>query len=93
MNGEIPYSLEIGDKADRIFKKLQKRDKAQLEAINEKVKEILANPHHFKPLSGDMHGSRRVHIFSCFVLVYEIDEQRKKVRLLDYGHHDKVYGR
>ena len=92
MNGAT-YSLEISERADRIFCKLQKRDKVQLEAINEKVKQILANPQHFKPLSGDMHGSRRVHIASSFVLVYEIDEQRKVVRLLDYGHHDVVYGR
>jgi len=93
MNSVAIYSLEISDRADRIFKKLEKRDKIQLGAINEKVKEILANPHHFKPLSGDMHGSRRVHIYSCFVLVYEIDEPRQVVRILDYGHHDIVYGR
>lgn len=93
MNDAPPYSLETSGRADRIFRKLEKRDKKQLEAINEKVDQILANPHHFKPLSGDMHGSRRVHLASSFVLVYEIDEQRKVVRLLDYDHHDKVYGR
>lgn len=92
MNGDANYSLEISKRADRIFKKLEKKDKVQLEAINNKVKQILAHPHHFKPLSGDMHGSRRVHIASSFVLVYEIDEQRKVVRILDYGHHDVVYG-
>jgi len=93
MNGVALYSLEISKRADRIFKKLEKKDRVQLEAINNKVKQILANPRHFEPLSGDMHGSRHVHIASSFVLVYEIDEQRKVVRLLDYGHHDKVYGR
>jgi hypothetical protein len=56
MNGDTNYSLEIGKHADRIFRKLQKRDKMQLEAINEKVRQVLANPHHFKPLSGDMHA-------------------------------------
>ncbi len=86
----MTYTLEISDHADRIFAKLAKKDKQQLEAINKKIKQILENPQHFKPLKGDMHGSRRVH-FDPFVLVYEIDENSKTIRILDYGHHDKVY--
>jgi addiction module RelE/StbE family toxin len=38
-----------------------------------------------------MKGARRVHISKSFVLVYEIDEKSKVVRLLDYDHHDKIY--
>ena len=86
----MTYLLDISDHADRIFRKLAKKDKTQLEAINKKIKMILENPEHFKPLKGDMKGSRRVH-FDPFVLVYEIDESTKTVRILDYGHHDKIY--
>jgi len=86
----MAYNLGISNHADRIFRKLAKKDKVQLEAINKKIKMILENPGHFKPLKGDMKGSRRVH-FDPFVLVYEIDEGTKTVRILDYGHHDKVY--
>lgn len=39
-----------------------------------------------------MHGARRVHIGKSFVLIYEVEEDRKLVRILDYEHHDKVYG-
>jgi mRNA interferase RelE/StbE/toxin YoeB len=38
-----------------------------------------------------MHGARRVHIDTSFVLTYEIDEGKRVVRLLDYDHHDKIY--
>ena len=85
------YSLEVSGELDKIFNKLIKKYKKQLESINKKILQIQENPYHFKPLRGDMHGSRRVHIDKSFVLIYEIDERNRKVRLLDYGHHDNVY--
>jgi mRNA interferase RelE/StbE/toxin YoeB len=87
----MTYTIEISAHTDRIFKKMSKRERKELEAIDNKIKQIRENPCRFKPLSGDMHGSRRVHLNTSFVLVYEIDEQRKTVRILDYDHHDKVY--
>lgn len=87
----MEYSLEVSEKIDKIFLKLKKRDWKQLKIIDNKVREILKNPHHYKPLRGDMHGSRRVHIDSSFVLTYEIDDIGKVVRLLDYDHHDNIY--
>jgi YafQ family addiction module toxin component len=76
---------------DKQFAKLQKKDRKQLEIIDKKVQEILQNPHHFKPLRGDMHGARRVHIGKSFVLIFEIDEKQKIIRLLDFNHHDVIY--
>jgi mRNA-degrading endonuclease RelE of RelBE toxin-antitoxin system len=38
-----------------------------------------------------MKGARRVHIDKSFVLTYEIDEEHKVVKLLDYDHHDSIY--
>lgn len=85
------YVLETPDHLDKLFQKLAKRDKKQLEAIHKKIKQILQNPYHFKPLRGDLKGARRVHIESSFVLTYEIDEKNKIIRLLDYDHHDNIY--
>lgn len=73
------------------MRKLAKKDPLQVLVIHKKTEQILQNPQHFKPLRGDMHGERRVH-FGSFVLTYEIDEPRKIVRLLDYDHHDRIYG-
>lgn len=87
----MTYLLDIQEKAYRRFKKLEKKNKKQLEIINKKIKEILENPEHYKPLKGDMKGSRRVHIDKSFVLVYEIDYENKIVRILDYDHHDNIY--
>ena len=85
------YSLEISEKMHKTFLKMKKRNKKHLEIIGKKIKAILDNPHQFKPLKGDMHGARRVHINRSFVLVYEVDEKSKMVRILDYDHHDKIY--
>lgn len=84
------YKLEISEQLDRIFDKLSKKDKLQFEILSKKIKEILEDPYKFKPLRGNMAGQRRVHI-RHFVLTYEILENEKIVRLLDYEHHDKIY--
>ena len=84
------YKLEISEQLDRIFDKLSKKDKLQFEILSKKIKEILEDPYKFKPLRGNMAGQRRVHI-RHFVLIYEILENEKIVRLLDYEHHDKIY--
>lgn len=88
----MTYLLEVSDILDRKLKKMGPKESAKLKIIDNKVKQILANPQHFKPLRGSMRGARRVHIDSSFVLTYEIDELRKTVRLLDFAHHDNIYG-
>jgi len=87
----LTYGLEISELLDTKLKRLSKRSRKRLEIIAKKVEQILEDPHHFKPLRGDMKGARRVHIDKSFVLVYEIDEDEQVVRLLDLEHHDKVY--
>ena len=86
----MPYELETSEHLDRIFAKLSKKDKLQFEILTRKIKEILENPKIGEPLTGNMAGQRSVHIRN-FVLVYEILENEKVVRLLDYDHHDVVY--
>jgi YafQ family addiction module toxin component len=87
----MTYTLDISDQLDNQFAKIRKKDRKQLDIIDKKVQEILKNPYHFKPLRGDMHGARRVHISKSFVLIFEIDEKQKIIRLLDYNHHDSIY--
>ncbi len=85
----MAYKLEISEEADKKFRKLSKKNKKQLEIINKKINEILKQPDHYKPLKGDLHGARRVHIGKHFVLIYEF--KNNTVRILDYNHHDKIY--
>ena len=86
------YALEVKEGVDRAFRRMAKKDRIRLEAVEKKVQEILEDPHRSKPLRAPMEGKRRVHV-GPFVLVYEIDEQRKVVILLDFEHHDTVYRR
>lgn len=84
------YNLEIEEDVYKTFKKLAKKDRIQLSAINKKINEILAEPTQFKPLKHPLEGLRRVHI-GPFVLIYEVVEETKTVRVLKYSHHDKAY--
>jgi len=85
------YSLDTKPDVDKIFSKFSRKNPKQLQIIFRKIKHIVANPYHFKPLKGDMKGARRVHIDKSFVLTYEIDEENKIIRILDYDHHDNIY--
>ena len=85
------YKLEILPQIDRTFKKLIKKDKKQLKAINKKIEQILKNPKIGKPLHFPLQNMRRVHIQKSFVLIYDIQEKEKTVTLRDYGHHDIIY--
>jgi YafQ family addiction module toxin component len=87
----MTYTVEISDQLDKQFTKLRKKDKKQLEVIDKKIQEIVKNPYHFKPLRGDRHGARRVHIGKSYVLIFEIDEKQRIIRLLDFNHHDVIY--
>jgi YafQ family addiction module toxin component len=82
--------LEIEEEVYKAFKKLSKKDKKQLEAVNKKIDQILTDPLQFKPLRHPLEGLRRVHIGS-FVLIYEVYKNSEIVRILKYKHHDEAY--
>ncbi len=84
------YNLEVEEEVSKTFKRLLKKDKTQLEAINKKVQQILSDPFQFKPLKHPMEGLRRVHIGS-FVLIYQVIEETATVRIVKYAHHDEAY--
>ena len=68
--------------------KLSQKDPEQYTHVLKKMEQITRNPTHYKPLSGDLHGSRRAHV-GDFVIVYGLNEN--KVVFIDYNHHDHVY--
>ncbi len=85
------YSLEVRESVDRIFSKLANKNPKQMRIIDKKIKQILENPRHFKPLRAPMQHLRRVHIDKSFVLTYSVDEKNEIVIIEDYDHHDNVY--
>ena len=87
------YKIQIEDRLERILQKLFKKNRKRYEISMKKIQEIVNFPQHYKPLSYDLKGIRRVHIESSFVLVFRIDEANKVVRFLDLDHHDKIYNK
>jgi YafQ family addiction module toxin component len=84
------YSLEIEEEVSKTFKRLLKKDRKQLEAVNKKIEQILLDPLQFKPLRYPLEGFRRVHIGS-FVLIYKVLENPPTIRIVKYEHHDEAY--
>jgi YafQ family addiction module toxin component len=82
--------LEIEEDVSKTFKKLLKKDRKQLEAINKKIEQIRLDPFQFKPLKHPLEGLWRVHVGS-FVLIYQVIENPPTVKIVKYKHHDEAY--
>jgi len=85
------YNLEIKEDADKIFSKLAKKNKKQLEIIDKKITEIRERPDGYKFLRSPLHGFNRVHIDNHFVLIFKVDHERETVTVYYFDHHDEVY--
>jgi len=86
------YELDIKPEADKIFKKLYKKNLKQLQIINKKIYEIRMNPYNkYKFLRKPLQTFNRVHIDKHFVLIFKIKHKEKVVDVYYYDHHDNVY--
>ena len=85
------YSYELRKSVEKIFFKLAKKNPKQMYIIEEKIKEIIKNPQHYKNLRKPLQNLKRVHVDKSFVLAFSVDEERKVVIIEDYDHHDNIY--
>jgi len=85
------YKIEVREQLDKIFDKLSKKDKNQMEIISRKIQEVIQNPHRYKNLRAPLQHLKRVHIGKSYVLTFSVDENTKTVIFEDYDHHDKIY--
>lgn len=77
---------------DKIFAKMEKREKTTLAIIDKKIEEIRTNPRHeYKFLRYPLEDLNRVHITGSFVLVFELHHDNEEVEIWDYDHHDNIY--
>lgn len=90
----MAYSLEASPEFGADYKKLCSRNAAFKRITDAKIAQIAEtaedSPDHYKPLKAPLAGKRRVHVGS-FVLLFEILEKKRVVRLLRLEHHDSVY--
>lgn len=87
----MPFLLETSDSFKKALRKLTSKNPEFRKAFENKLCQILDDPHRFKPLGNQLHGFRRVHLMGSFVLVYEIAESRNAVALVKIAHHDDAY--
>lgn len=88
---DVPYNLELRKHVDKIFTKMSKKERSNLQIIFKKLEEICQNPTKFKPLGGPLQSLRRVHVIKSFVITYSIEESTHTVWIEDYDHHDNIY--
>lgn len=81
----------VSDACEKSIGKFCRKNPILIEILKRKMKEIIQNPTHYKPLKYDFAGERRVHIMKSFVLKFKIDEQKKVVTFIFFGHHDEAY--
>jgi len=84
------YKIKLRKEAERVLKKLAKKDKVSSIYISKKVKQAQENPYRFKPLKKPLQGFWRIHIGN-YVLIYSIDEPNKTIIIERYKPHDEVY--
>ena len=89
----MSYTFLFHPKCKREINKICRKNPVLRGILENKIKEIVLNPIHYKPLRHGFKGVRRVHIFKSFVLKFEIDETRKVVMFLAFDHHDRAYKR
>jgi YafQ family addiction module toxin component len=86
------YNLFIKPTADKIFKKMVKKNQRRLKMVFKKIQEIRENPDHkYKFLRKPLQNFNRVHINTNFVLIFSINHKKKAVEIFYFGHHDEVY--
>ncbi len=85
------YALDIKEEADKIFKKLAKKNPKQVMILDKKIAEIREDPYGYKFLRKPLHGFNRVHIDKHYVLIFKINHENEIIEVYYYDHHDYVY--
>lgn len=86
----MAYEIVISDACGESIRRHGKRNAALKTALGKKLAKIAENPYHFKQLKKPLQKCRRVQLGS-FMLIYEVEEQGRVVRLLKFSHHDDAY--
>lgn len=86
------YDLEIKPSVDKIFLKIAKKDKVLLVKIDKEIQKVRENPYkRFTYLKGNLKGLNRIHVADHFVLIFEVNHEKKIVTVIYFAHHDDAY--
>lgn len=87
----MTYTFIFTISCEKQIDKATRKNPVLKKILNNKINEIIINPYHYKPLSYGLAGERRVHIQKTQVFKFRIDEQKKIVIFIFFGHHDEAY--
>jgi len=89
------FEFDLSDLLKLKIKKLVRKDKQKVIAINKKIKEIINTSssaiEHYKNLRYDLSDLKRVHIMDNFVLTFKVDTQNSFILFVDFDHHNNIY--
>ena len=89
----MTYAMLVSEECEKSIEKSCRKNPVLKDILKKKMEEIIQSPYHFKPLKYGLAGERRVHVKKSFVLKFGIDEPKKTVVFLFFGHHDEAYKR
>lgn len=93
----MPFSFDLSEELKIKLRVLAKRDPVLAQAINKKVKQIIASDDstidHYKNLQHGLSEYKRVHIARNFVLLFKVFKKDKFILFDRFDHHDNIYKR
>tara|TARA_Y100000310_G_scaffold337898_1_gene426145 strand:+ start:677 stop:952 length:276 start_codon:yes stop_codon:yes gene_type:complete len=89
------FDFDISDELKIVIRKLAKKDRARVNILNKKIKEIIDNDStsidRYKNCRYDLKEYKRVHIDKSFVLMFKINKEKNIIYFWKLKHHDEVY--
>ena len=85
------YEIYATDEFKRNFKALARKNHQLRGRVLDVIDKLKKNPRIGKPLSHDLAGKWTIRVERIYRIVYEIDEENKRVILMTIKHRKKVY--
>ncbi len=85
------YKIYVTREFEKEFRTLTKKNKKLKEAILKVIDKLKKNPRLGKPLSYDLAGKWTIRVERIYRIIYEIDEENKRIILMTVKHRKKVY--
>lgn len=86
----MDYIIRFAPLFEKQLSKIKKKDQKLFERLKKKIKGIIKNPEHYKPLRNVLKGTRRVHL-NPFIIIFSLKNQT--LTFLYIKHHDQAYAK
>jgi len=84
------YRIKATPEFERKFRDLTKKDRELGLRLAKAISKLSDNPYVGKPLSYDYSGLWSLRA-GKYRVIYQIDEEKREIRLITVGHRKKVY--